>query len=175
MPHKKNPISGENLTGMARVLRSHTLIGLENIVLWHERDISHSSAERLMLPDNFGVLFYSLQRLADTVRDLVFHNEKIEARVMEGHTYLSSYYLHYLIEGSDFKREDLYYYVQEAAFEGDKAASAEVFHDALVKIMEEKGFKVDLPRPTFKEIKKIYMRHVDKVFSRSLKLYPIEK
>lgn len=175
MPHKKNPISGENLTGMARVLRSHTMIGLENIVLWHERDISHSSAERLMLPDNLGVLFYSLQRLGDTVRDLVFHNEKIEARVMEGHTYLSSYYLHYLIEKTDFKREDLYYYVQEAAFEGDKASSAEVFHEALVKTMAEKGFKVDLPRPTFEEIKKIYMRHVDKVFSRSLELYPIPK
>ncbi len=175
MPHKKNPISGENLTGMARVLRSHSLIGLENIVLWHERDISHSSAERLMLPDNLGILFYSLQRLSGTVRDLVFHEDKIEARVMEGHTYLSSYYLHHLIEKTNFKREDLYYYVQEAAFEGDKAKSAEVFHESLVKTLAEKGFTVDLPRPTFEEIKKIYMRHVDQVFSRSLEQYPVPK
>jgi len=173
MPHKKNPISGENLTGMARTLRSHMLIASENIILWHERDISHSSAERMMLPDNFGILFYSLERLRDTVRDLVFHNEVIEKRVMEGHNYLSSYYLHYLIEKTDFKREDLYYYVQEAAFKGQEAKSAEVFHESLVSIMGEKGFKVDLPRPTFDEIKNIFTKHVGDVFSRSLKLYPL--
>ncbi len=175
MPHKKNPISGENLTGMARVLRSHTLIAAENIVLWHERDISHSSAERLMLPDNFGVLFYSLARLRDTVRDLVFHNEKIESRVMEGHNYLSSYYLHHLIENTNFKREDLYYYVQEAAFKGAEAGSAEVFHESLVKIMDEKGYKIELPRPTFDEIKNIFTKHVGHIFSRSLMLYPLVK
>jgi adenylosuccinate lyase len=173
MPHKKNPISGENLTGMARMLRSHQLIAAENIILWHERDISHSSAERMMLPDNFGILFYALQRLKDTVRDLVFHNEKIEARVMEGHNYLSSYYLHYLIENTNFKREDLYYYVQEAAFKGAEAGSAEVFHSTLVGLMEEKGYKLDLPNPTFTEIKKIFTKHVGDVFSRSMALYPL--
>lgn len=173
MPHKKNPISGENLTGMARMLRSHMIIASENIILWHERDISHSSAERMMLPDNFGILFYALERLKDTVRDLVFHNEKIEARVMEGHNYLSSYYLHYLIEKTDFKREDLYYYVQEAAFKGAESGSAEVFHSTLVSIMAEKGHKLDLPNPTFEEIKKIFTRHVGDVFSRSMALYPL--
>lgn len=175
MPHKKNPISGENLTGMARMLRSHMMIASENIVLWHERDISHSSAERMMLPDNFGILFYALSRLRDTVRDLVFHNEKIEGRVMEGHNYLSSYYLHHLIKGTDFKREDLYYYVQEAAFKGAEAGSAEVFHETLVKIMAEKGHQIDLPKPTFEEIKKIFTKHVGEIFSRSLMLYPLVK
>ncbi len=173
MPHKKNPISGENLTGMARMLRSHQMIAAENIVLWHERDISHSSAERMMLPDNFGILFYALDRLKDTVRDLVFHKEKIEARVMEGHNYLSSYYLHHLIEKTDFKREDLYYYVQEAAFKGAEAKSAEVFHESLVEIMKEKGHTIDLPKPTFDEIKNIFTKHVDQVFNRSLELYPL--
>lgn len=172
MPHKKNPISGENLTGMARMLRSHTLVASENIVLWHERDISHSSAERFMLPDNFGILFYAVTRLSDTVRDLVFHNEKIEARVMEGHTYLSSYYLHHLIEKTDIKREDLYYFVQEGAFAGNEANSAEVFHETLVKTMKEQGHEISLPKPTFEEIKNIYMKHVDTVFKRSLEQYP---
>ena len=172
MPHKKNPISGENLTGMARMLRSHTTIASENIVLWHERDISHSSAERFMLPDNFGILYYSITRLKDTIRDLVFHNEKIEARVMEGHTYLSSYYLHHLIEKTDIKREDLYYFVQEAAFAGSEASSAEVFHETLVQTMKDKGHEIDLPKPTFAEIKKIYTKHVDSVFSRSFEQYP---
>ncbi len=175
MPHKKNPISGENLTGMARMLRSHMMIASENIVLWHERDISHSSAERMMLPDNFGILFYALSRLKDTVRDLVFHKEKIEARVMEGHNYLSSYYLHHLIEKTDFKREDLYYDVQEAAFKGAEADSAEVFHESLVEIMAKKGYQIDLPKPTFEEIKKIFTKHVGDIFSRSLMLYPLVK
>lgn len=173
MPHKKNPISGENLTGMARMLRSHQLIAAENIILWHERDISHSSAERMMLPDNFGILFYALERMKDTVRDLVFHKEKIEGRVMEGHNYLSSYYLHYLIEKTNFKREDLYYFVQEAAFKGAEAGSAEVFHSTLVSLMEEKGYKLDLPNPTFEEIKKIFTKHVGDVFARSMALYPL--
>ena len=173
MPHKKNPISGENLTGMARMLRSHQIIAAENIVLWHERDISHSSAERMMLPDNLGILLYSLDRLKDTVRDLVFHKETIEGRVLEGHNYLSSYYLHYLIEKTDFKREDLYYYVQEAAFKGAEARSPEVFHSSLVKIMEEKGYKLDLPAPSFEEIKRIFTRYVDDIFSRSFNSYPI--
>lgn len=172
MPHKKNPISGENLTGMARMLRGHVMVAHENIVLWHERDISHSSAERMMLPDNFGILFYALSRLRDTVRDLVFHQDKIEGRVNEGHNYLSSYYLHYLLEKTNFKREDLYYYVQEAAFKGAEAKSAEVFHASLVELMKEKGFDVELPKPTFEEIKKIFTKHVDTVFSRSLELYP---
>ncbi len=173
MPHKKNPISGENLTGMARMLRSHTIVASENIVLWHERDISHSSAERFMLPDNFGILYYAVTRLSDTVRNLVFHNEKIEARVMEGHTYLSSYYLHHLIEKTDIKREDLYYFVQEGAFAGSEAGSAEVFHSTLVKTMKEQGYEIDLPKPTFEEIKNIYTKHVDAVFKRSLELYPV--
>lgn len=172
MPHKKNPISGENLTGMARMLRSHTLVASENIVLWHERDISHSSAERFILPDNFGILYYAITRLSDTVRDLVFHNEKIEARVTEGHTYLSSYYLHHLIEKTDIKREDLYYFVQEAAFAGSESSSAEVFHESLVKTMKEQGHEIDLPKPTFNEIKNIYTKHVETIFKRSFEQYP---
>jgi adenylosuccinate lyase len=72
MPHKKNPISGENITGIARVIRSHLTIAHENIPLWHERDISHSSAERLMLPDNFGLLYYAIKRMTDTIENLWF-------------------------------------------------------------------------------------------------------
>ena len=81
MPHKKNPISGENLTGMARVLKSHVSPSMENIPLWHERDISHSSAERMFLPDNFGILYYSLKRLQSTLKNLVINKETIESRV----------------------------------------------------------------------------------------------
>ncbi|MBT3586138.1 MAG: adenylosuccinate lyase [Halobacteriovoraceae bacterium] len=174
MPHKKNPISGENLTGMARMLRSHNLIALDNIVLWHERDISHSSAERFYLPDNFGILFYALGRLKNTVDNLAFHNEVIEDRVNRTATYLSSYYLHHLIQKTDFSRDDLYKVVQEAAFSGGQSNTAEDFHKILMGLMEIKGITLDLPKPDLDEIKRIFTSQVDNVFKRSLKAYPLD-
>lgn len=173
MPHKKNPISGENLTGMARMLRSHTSIAMDNIVLWHERDISHSSAERMYLPDNFGILFYSITRMTDTIRDMVFHQDVIENRVKNEQGYLSSYYLHHLIEVTSFKREELYYFVQEAAFAAAQSGKTEAFHESLVAAMDKEGHKLNLPIPDFNEIKKIYLKEVDKVFERSFMLYPL--
>ena len=168
MPHKKNPISGENLTGIARVLKSHVTIALENTVLWHERDISHSSAERLYLPDNFGLLSYAIDRMRDTVENLVFHPEKIEQRVKESYGYLSSYYLHQLIEKTDIKREDLYYYVQEAAFKATQESSAQAFHESLTQAMKELGYELDLAIPSFEKIKSIYTHEVEQVFLRAL-------
>ena len=70
MPHKKNPISAENLTGIARLLRSYPSPALENIILWHERDISHSSAERVILPDAFILTHYALNRLTELLSSL---------------------------------------------------------------------------------------------------------
>jgi adenylosuccinate lyase len=171
MPHKKNPISGENLTGMARMLRSHAGIALDNIVLWHERDISHSSTERMYLPDNFGILFYSLTRLNSTVENLQFHRENIEGKVKDNHTYLSSYYLHHLIETTNFTREELYALVQRAAFEGQKANSADAFFDTLTADLKEKNIELDMPRPSYEEIRKIYLKHVDTIYQRSFDLY----
>jgi adenylosuccinate lyase len=166
MPHKKNPISGENLTGMSRFLRSHVSMALENSVLWHERDISHSSAERMYLPDHFGILLYSLNRLNSTIENLVFHPEVIEKRVMENFTYLSSYYLHYLIEKTDFTRERLYELVQTASFEGNKSGKAEDFHNSMVTQLKTENIEINIPTPTFSEVKNIYLKHTDKIFNR---------
>ena len=71
MPHKRNPIGCEQITGLARLLRSNAMAALENIALWHERDISHSSVERVILPDSFAVLDHMLRRFTGIVRDLV--------------------------------------------------------------------------------------------------------
>lgn len=173
MPHKKNPISGENLTGMARMLRSHVQIGLDNCLLWHERDISHSSAERFYLPDNFGILFYALGRLEGTVANLEFHQEQIEGKVKNSFTYLSSYYLHQLISHTDFTREELYELVQKAAFEGHQSQSKEVFFKALMRLMKEKEIDLELNDPDFEEVKRIYLSHSDTVFERVKSQYPL--
>lgn len=118
MPHKKNPISSENIAGMARMLRSHAIPALENCALWHERDISHSSVERMLLPDHFGILSYSLRRMKNVVENLVIDREKIEAKVSGNEKIYSSYVLHHLIKmNPDKKREELYELVQKAFFE----------------------------------------------------------
>ena len=78
MPHKKNPISAENLTGIARLLRSYVAPALENISLWHERDISHSSVERVILPDSFILSHYALTRLENLLKTLQVNEKKMK-------------------------------------------------------------------------------------------------
>ncbi|MEQ9265872.1 MAG: adenylosuccinate lyase [Balneolaceae bacterium] len=81
MPHKRNPISSENISGCARVLRGYMVTGFENIPLWHERDISHSSAERIILPDATILLDYMLSRFANVVENLVIFEDNMESNI----------------------------------------------------------------------------------------------
>ncbi len=78
MPHKKNPISAENLCGLARLVRSNSLAALENMALWHERDISHSSVERVIMPDSTILVHYMLQRLAGVMRKLQINQDRLQ-------------------------------------------------------------------------------------------------
>ena len=77
MPHKRNPIISERICGIARVIRAHSLVGLENVALWHERDISHSSAERVVLPDSSIALDYILHKATTLIDGLVVHPERM--------------------------------------------------------------------------------------------------
>lgn len=77
MPHKRNPIASENITGIARLLRGYASVGMENVALWHERDISHSSAERIALPDATGLLDFALARMTGLVDGLVIDAERM--------------------------------------------------------------------------------------------------
>ncbi len=81
MPHKRNPILSERMTGMARLLRGYAQVGLENVALWHERDISHSSAERVVLPDASIALHYMLVKFNGLVRDLVVDADRMIANL----------------------------------------------------------------------------------------------
>src|SRR5581483_8715747 len=78
MPHKRNPITNERLSGLARVIRGNSVVALENVALWHERDISHSSAERIILPDSCTLLDYMLVKLRDVVAGLQVYPENME-------------------------------------------------------------------------------------------------
>ncbi|MCU1488704.1 MAG: Adenylosuccinate lyase [Acidimicrobiaceae bacterium] len=84
MPHKRNPITSERLVGMARVLRGYLLSGMEDVALWHERDISHSSVERIVLPDASLLAYYALRRSARLVEGLVVRKERMRENLLEG-------------------------------------------------------------------------------------------
>ena len=84
MPHKKNPIYSENITGLSRLLRSYVSPALENIILWHERDISHSSVERVIFPSAFILCDFALNRMAEVVRGLVIDKEKMQTNMEVG-------------------------------------------------------------------------------------------
>ncbi len=108
MPHKKNPIASENLTGIARLLRANLQAGLENVALWHERDISHSSVERVILPDSTALTSYALRRLARVLDELVVYPQRIAANLdLLGGLVYSQRVLHALI-GKGMSREAAY-------------------------------------------------------------------
>lgn len=132
MPHKKNPVATENLTGIARVMRSHNLIALENIVTLHERDISHSSTERLYLPDHLGLWSYSLRRLSIVISSLVIHEDVIKNNLLKFPHVVSSLYLHHAISKLGFSRRDAYEAIQSASFDSN-SKNIEEFRDAVTK------------------------------------------
>ena len=115
MPHKRNPIGSENISGLSRVLRSNAMVALQNIPLWHERDISHSSAERIILPDSTTLLHYMTIRLTKILRNLVVHSKRMQQNLeMTGGLVHSSALLLALVRKGAL-REDAYSWVQRNA------------------------------------------------------------
>ncbi|MBL7554544.1 MAG: adenylosuccinate lyase [Bdellovibrionaceae bacterium] len=112
MPHKKNPISAENITGLSRLLRSYALSAMENIPLWHERDISHSSVERVIFPDSFIVVDYALNRMAVLIDGLEVNAKRMldNMEQSQGQLYSSHVLLHLVKKG--LSREVAYAHVQ---------------------------------------------------------------
>lgn len=117
MPHKKNPIASENLTGVARLLRSYLGPALEDVALWHERDISHSSVERVILPDATTLASYALRRATRVLNDLVVDEERMRENLGALHGLIHSQrVLHALVEAG-MMREDAYAIVQRASLQ----------------------------------------------------------
>jgi adenylosuccinate lyase len=116
MPHKRNPILSERLSGLARVLRGYLGAGLEDVALWHERDISHSSVERVILPDACLLTYYVLRRGAGLVQNLVVHTDRMRSNVLEGsHGLVFSQPVLLALVESGMERDAAYRIVQRAA------------------------------------------------------------
>ncbi len=124
MPHKKNPITGEKLCGLARLLRGNLVAGLENVALWHERDISHSSVERVILPDSTIALDHMLTNLERLVRMLRVFPKRMRANLNMTRGLIHSQQVLLMLTDKGFSREDAYRLVQRHAMraweEGDE-------------------------------------------------------
>lgn len=135
MPHKKNPISSENLCGLARVIRANSLAAMENVALWHERDISHSSAERIIFPDSTILIDFMLNRFKNVVDNLVVHEKNMakNANLFGGIVYSQKVLLKLIEKG--ITREIAYRIVQRNAhnaFKNDGDFKANLMDDAEV-------------------------------------------
>jgi adenylosuccinate lyase len=160
MPHKRNPIVSERICGLARVVRGHAQVGLENVALWHERDISHSSAERIVLPDAFLAVDYMLDRFAWLVDGLVVRSERMRENLeATGGLFFSQRLLLALVD-SGLDRDTAYRAVQRHAM---RAWDEGLDFDALVRGDAEIATRVDLGAVFDLGA---FVEHVDVVFAR---------
>jgi len=160
MPHKRNPVVAERICGLARVVRGHALVGLENVPLWHERDISHSSAERVVIPDAFLAVDYMLDRFTWLIDGLVVRPERMLRNLEASHgLFFSQRVLLALVE-SGLPRDDAYRLVQRNAM---RAWDEELDFRELCRADEEIADRVDLDKVFDLGA---YTRHVDTVFAR---------
>ncbi len=115
MPHKRNPVGCENLSGLSRVVRANAMAGLENIALWHERDISHSSVERIIIPDSSILIDYMLRRLKGILENLHVYPENMERNINRSYGLYNSQRILLALTEKGLTREDAYLLVQRNA------------------------------------------------------------
>ncbi|MFA5143348.1 MAG: adenylosuccinate lyase [Candidatus Omnitrophota bacterium] len=161
MPHKKNPIACERVAGLARILRANAIVSMENMVLWHERDISHSSAERVILPDSTIALDYMLNKFADIVWHLIVHEDRMLANLnMSRGAVFSGRLLVKLID-KGLTRNEAYDKIQKCAFTAKKESLD--FKDA---VLSDDGIRSLLGASEIEEVfdLKYYLKNVDRIF-----------
>jgi adenylosuccinate lyase len=163
MPHKRNPILSERLCGMARLLRGYAVVGLENVALWHERDISHSSAERVVLPDASTVLDYMLRKCASLIDTLVVYPERMLANLNATRGLVYSGQLLLALTRAGAAREQAYEWAQRNAMKtwdegGEFREHVLADADISARLAREEVERIFSPEA--------YMRNVGAVFAR---------
>lgn len=165
MPHKKNPVLSENLCGLARVVRANSIVALENIPLWHERDISHSSAERIIFPDSLTLVDFMLNRFNGIVKNLVIHEKNMlkNTNKFGGIVYSQKVLLKLIEKG--LTREDAYRLVQRNAldaFENDG--------DFRINLLNDKDVEKLLTPMEIDAIfnKDDFLKNIDEIYSKIL-------
>jgi adenylosuccinate lyase len=163
MPHKRNPILSERICGMARTVRANSIVGLENIALWHERDISHSSAERIVLPDSSAATDYILAKATSLLNTLIVYPENMLKNLNLTHGLVFSGQLLLALTQKGVSREDAYLWTQRNAMKvWDEGGE---FQDLIAKDADISS------KLTPEEIARVfdikhYLRNVEKIFKR---------
>jgi len=162
MPHKRNPITCERIAGLARVLRANSMVALENVALWHERDITHSSTERIIVPDSSILIDYMLQTLTRIIDNIVVYPENMRKNIDKTQGLIFSQRLLLMLVGKGLTREAAYQIVQSNAMKarGRRSLKDEVLSDPIAakylnKREIESAFDINY-----------YLRHVDDIFKR---------
>ena len=163
MPHKKNPIGCENISGLARLVRSNSLAALENMPLWHERDISHSSVERVIAPDSTILIDYMLHRLTGILRGLVVHADRMTENLKKMKGLIFSQQLLLKLAGKGLERQTAYVMVQRNAMKVWE--TGQEFKDLIMEDQEIGGY---LSKTEIEEIFDLdyHMKHVDDIYER---------
>jgi len=163
MPHKRNPILSERICGMARVVRANSIVGLENVALWHERDISHSSAERVVLPDSSIAIDYMLQKMASLIDGLVVYPERMLENLNLTRGSLFSGQLLLALTQAGVSREQAYEWTQRNALKAwDEGAELQPL------VLADKEIRAHLSEEQIARAFSLdtYLRNVEKVFAR---------
>ncbi len=163
MPHKKNPITAERVTGIARLLRGYALSSMENVALWHERDIAHSSVERIILPDATIVLDYGLYKFTGILKGLVVNPERMMKNIYYGGGLVFSQRLLLKLAGPLGSRDRAYRIVQRNAMAAHKGEG--LFRDLVTKDEEIRKYLDQKEIDGCFELG-YYVKHVDRIFKR---------
>ncbi len=172
MPHKRNPKIAERISGLARVVRAAAIVGFENVPLWHERDISHSSAERVVIPDAFLALDYMLDRFRKLVDGLVVYPERMERNLWASHGLFFSHRLLLALIESGVERNEAYRLVQVEAM---RAWEEELDFRELVRAQPEIALHLDAAALDNVFDLAATIAHIDTVFDRLRRLVPKEE
>jgi adenylosuccinate lyase len=163
MPHKRNPIGSEQIVGLARLVRANALAALENVALWHERDISHSSVERVIIPDSFLALDHMLRRFTGIVRGLKVDEARMRRNLDSGRGLVFSGQLLLELTAKGMRREDAYRIVQTHAMEAWKEEG-----DFQARVTTDPAIRASLSEAEIAEVFRLdrYLEHVDALFQR---------
>src|ERR1051325_6061680 len=163
MPHKRNPILSERICGMARVVRANSVVGLENVALWHERDISHSSAERVVLPDSSIATDYMLAKMASLIDGLVVYPERMLENLSATRGSIFSGQLLLALAQAGVSREDAYEWVQRNAMKAWDEGN-----DLKSLVLSDKQIRAHLSEEQIARVFSLdtYLRNVEKIFAR---------
>ncbi|MCP4684751.1 MAG: adenylosuccinate lyase [bacterium] len=163
MPHKKNPITAERVTGIARLLRGYAVSGLENVALWHERDIAHSSVERVILPDATTILDYGLHKFIGILKGLVVNEKRMLENIFFGGGLVFSQRLLLKLAGPLGSRDRAYRVVQRNGLAA--SAGKGLFRDLVLKDPDITAHLSQSEIDSCFDLR-FYTKHVDKIFTR---------